>query len=73
MIENLQKNSKGKGSAEECAQIQVGRINGIAEKNRNKRGVEKNAYRRCVEYSTVNCKVTTAFIIIFGMCRREGI
>jgi hypothetical protein len=43
MIENLQKNSKGKGSAEECAQIQVGGRNGIVEKNRNKRGFEKNA------------------------------
>jgi hypothetical protein len=28
---------------------------------------------RCVEYSVVYYKVTIAFIIIFGMCRREGI
>jgi hypothetical protein len=39
----------------------------IVEKNRSRRGVEKNRYRN-VEYSTVGCKVTVAFIIIFRMC-----
>ncbi len=43
------------------------------ENNRNRRGVEKSIERRHVEYSIGGCKVTTAFIIIFGMCKKEGI
>jgi hypothetical protein len=48
-----------------------GRI--IVEKNRIRRGVEKNKERRNVEYLVVRYKVTVTFIIIFGMCRRQGI
>jgi hypothetical protein len=44
----------------------------IVEKNRNKIGVEKSKKRRHVEYLVVSYKVVAAFIIIFGMCRREG-
>jgi hypothetical protein len=44
----------------------------ILEKNRSRRGVEKNK-KRSVEYSVVGYKVIVAFIIIFGMCRREGV
>jgi hypothetical protein len=43
------------------------------EKSISRRGVEKSRKRRNVEYSVVGCKVATAFIIIFEMCRREGI
>jgi hypothetical protein len=46
---------------------------GIVEKNRNRRGVEKSIKRRHVEYLFVGYKVVAAFIIIFGMCRREGV
>jgi hypothetical protein len=46
--------------------------NRIVEKNRNKRGVEKSR-ERSVEYSIVGCKVAIAFIIIFGMWRREDV
>jgi hypothetical protein len=46
--------------------------NGIVEKNRNRRGVEKNI-DMSVEYSTIGCKVNAAFIIILRMCRRENI
>jgi hypothetical protein len=45
----------------------------IVEKNRSRRGIEKNKERKNVEYSTVSYKFVTAFIIIFGMCKREGI
>jgi hypothetical protein len=45
----------------------------IIEKNRSRRGVEKSKERMSVEYLTIGCKVVAAFIIIFGMCRREGI
>jgi hypothetical protein len=36
--------------------------------------VEKNKSRKKkhVEYPAISYKVTVAFIIIFGMCRREG-
>jgi hypothetical protein len=43
------------------------------EKDRNRKGVEKSIKRRHVEYSTDGCKVAAAFIIIFGMCKKEGI
>jgi hypothetical protein len=46
---------------------------GIVEKNKSRRGVEKSRERRCVKYSTVCYKVATTFIIIFGMCKREGV
>ncbi len=44
----------------------------IVEKNRSRRGVENNK-KRSVEYSIVGCKVGITFIIIFEMCKREGI
>jgi hypothetical protein len=44
----------------------------IVEKNKSRRGVENNRDRN-VEYSVVGCKVVATFIIIFGMCKREGI
>jgi len=47
--------------------------NGIVEKNKSRRTIENNIKRRLVEYSTIGCKVVTAFIIIFGMCKREGV
>jgi hypothetical protein len=28
---------------------------------------------KCDEYLAVGCKVIVAFIIIFGICRREGV
>jgi hypothetical protein len=46
---------------------------GIVEKNRSRKGVEKSTKRRSVEYSTVVCKVVAAFIMIFGMCKKEGV
>jgi len=45
----------------------------IIKKNRNKIRVQKSRERRPIEYSTIGCKVATTFIIIFGMCKREGI
>jgi len=45
----------------------------IVENNKSRRGVEKSKKRRNVEFSIVSYKVATAFIIIFGMFRREGI
>jgi hypothetical protein len=45
----------------------------IVEKNKNKKGVENSKERRRVEYSTVGFKVATAFVIIVGMCKREGV
>jgi hypothetical protein len=41
--------------------------------NRSRRAIEKSIKRRCVEYSTIGCEVVATFIIIFGMCRREGV
>ncbi len=52
--------------------MKAGRGSGIVEKNRSKKGVEKSR-EKSVEYSTVGYKVTATFIIIFRMCRREGI
>jgi hypothetical protein len=52
--------------------MKVGGGNKIAGKNRSKRRIEKNK-ERSVEYLTVGCKVTIAFIIIFKMYRREGV
>jgi len=66
-------NNKGKGSVEEWTQMK-GRGEGeIVDKNKSRRGVEKSKERRSVEYSIVGCKVIAAFIIIFEMCRREGV
>jgi hypothetical protein len=53
--------------------MKVGGGSGIVEKNKSKRGVEKSRERRCVEYSTIGYKVAFTFIIIFRMCRREGV
>jgi len=53
--------------------MKVGGGSGIVKKNRSKRRIEKSRERRNVEYSTIGCKVAIAFIIIFKMCRREGI
>jgi hypothetical protein len=52
--------------------MKVGGESEIVEKNKIKRGIEKNK-KRSVEYSALRCKVVTTFIIIFGMCRREGV
>jgi hypothetical protein len=52
--------------------MKVGIISKIIEKNISRRGVEKSK-ERIVEYSAIGCKVTIAFIIIFGMCKRQGI
>jgi hypothetical protein len=35
--------------------------------------LRKSIERRSVEYSIVGCKVTVTFIIIFGMCKKEGV
>jgi hypothetical protein len=45
----------------------------IVEKNRSRRGVKKSKEKRCIEYSAIGYKVIVAFIIIFGMCKREGV
>jgi hypothetical protein len=45
---------------------------GIVEKNKSRRGVEKSK-KKNVEYSVIGYKVIVTFIIIFGMCRREGV
>jgi hypothetical protein len=52
--------------------MKVGGGSEIVEKNKSKRGVEKNRERN-VEYLVVGYKVTVAFIIIFKMCKREGV
>jgi hypothetical protein len=52
--------------------MKVGGGSGIVENNRSKKGVEKSR-KKSVEYSIVGYKVTATFIIIFRMCRREGI
>jgi hypothetical protein len=46
---------------------------GIIEKNKSRRGVEKSKERKNVEYSTIGYKVVVTFIIIFKMCRMEGV
>ncbi len=53
--------------------MKVGGGSGIVEKNKSRRRVEKSREKRCVEYSTVGCKVAFTFIIIFRMCKREGV
>jgi hypothetical protein len=53
--------------------MKVGGGSRIVKNNTSRKGVEKNRERRSVEYSTVGCKVIDVFIIIFGMCRREGV
>jgi hypothetical protein len=45
----------------------------IVDKNKSKRGVENSKNRRIVEYLAIGYKVFATFIIIFKMCRREGI
>jgi len=45
----------------------------IIEKNKSRKGVEKSRKRRHVEYSIVDYTITITFIIIFGMCKREGV
>jgi hypothetical protein len=52
--------------------MKVGGGSKIVEKNKSRKGVEKNRKIRCVEYSTVGYKVVTTFIIIFKMCRRKS-
>jgi hypothetical protein len=49
-----------------------GRGSGIVEKNKSRKGVNKSK-ERSVEYSTIGYKVTATFIIIFKMCRKEGV
>jgi hypothetical protein len=45
---------------------------GIVEKNKIKRGFVKSR-ERCVEYLVVGYEVVATFIIIFKMCRKEGV
>ncbi len=52
--------------------MKVGGGSIIVEKNKSRRGVEKSI-KMSVEYLIVGCKVVIAFIIIFGMCKREGV
>jgi hypothetical protein len=52
--------------------MKVGGGSEIVEMKRSRRRVEKST-KRSVEYLVIGCKVTTTFIIIIGMCRREGI
>jgi hypothetical protein len=52
--------------------MKVGGGSEIVEKNRSRRGVEKSR-ERSVEYSAIGYKVTITFIIMFKMCRMEGI
>jgi hypothetical protein len=68
-IENI----KGKGSIEEWAQMKARGGGKIVEKNKNKRGDEKSKMWRCVEYLAIGYKVIIAFIIIFGICKNEGV
>jgi hypothetical protein len=37
------------------------------------RGIVEKTKKMSVEYSAINYKVVIAFIIIFRMCRREGV
>jgi hypothetical protein len=53
--------------------VKKGGGSGIVEKNKSSRTIENNIKRRLVEYSTIGCEVITAFIIIFGMCKKEGV
>ncbi len=46
---------------------------GIVEKNKSRKGVEKSTKRKLVKYLIIGCKVVVTFIIIFRMCRKEGI
>jgi hypothetical protein len=52
--------------------MKVGGRRRIVEKNRSKKGVEKSG-ERSDEYLAVGYKVIATFIIIFRMCRREGV
>jgi hypothetical protein len=52
--------------------MKAGRENKIVKNKINKIGVE-DSKERSVEYSAVGCKVIATFIIIFRMCRREGV
>jgi hypothetical protein len=45
----------------------------IVEKNNNRKGTKNSRERMHVEYSTIGYKVVATFIIIFGMCKREGV
>jgi hypothetical protein len=51
--------------------MKVGGGSGIVEKKRNRRAIEKSREKRHVEYLAVGYDVITAFIIIFGMCKRK--
>jgi hypothetical protein len=45
----------------------------IVKKNKSKRGDEKSKVWKCVEYLAIGYKVVTASIIIFGICKKEGV
>ncbi len=66
-------NSKGKGSAKEWAQMKARGGSKIVEMNKSRRQIEKSKERRSVQYSIIGYKVTIAFIIIFVMCKKEGV
>jgi hypothetical protein len=71
-IEKTIVNSKGKWNVEEWTQTKARGGSKIVEKSRSRRGVEESKERN-VEYLVVGCKVVIALIIIFRMCKREGI
>jgi hypothetical protein len=45
---------------------------GILERNKSKRGI-KSIKRKNLEYTTIGYKVVVTFIIIFRVCKREGV
>jgi hypothetical protein len=53
--------------------MKVGVRNGIVEKNKSRKAVEKSTKRRRVEYLAIGCEVVVTFIIIFKMCKRKNI
>jgi hypothetical protein len=53
--------------------MKIGGGRGIVENNKSRKGVKKSRKGRRVEYLVIGYKVTSAFIIIFRMCRREGV
>jgi hypothetical protein len=65
-------NNKGLGSIEEWAHVKAGGGRWIVDKNWSRRAIKKSR-KRSVEYLAFGCKVVATFIIIFGMCRREGV
>jgi hypothetical protein len=53
--------------------MKVGGRNGIVDKNKSKRTIEKSRKIRRVEYLAIGYEVATTFIIIFEMCRKKSV